>query len=465
MPFRLTKYKNRGKMLDMRIVILGAGRIGVSLIRELLQEEHEITVIDVDAERLNYVANKYDVKGLVGKGVSRENMLSVGVDKADFFIACTSQDEVNVICALLAKKLGAKKTIARVRDPEYYKEMKIMKDDFYIDLVFNPEYRTAKEISKILKFPSAEHVESFASGKASMMDICIADDNPIVDKSVMEVVKKYDTKVIMASVKRGNEVYIPLGDFVFNKGDVLSVIGKDTFVADFCKKIKIFKAPAKSVFIVGGGKIGFYLAQELESSGIDVKIIEKDQKRCETLTNELENATVLLGDAGDKNLLIEEGLSKTDACVTLTGMDEENAIISLYAKEMNVDKIITKAERPFIKKMLDTLGLDTVVIPQEVIANHMVRFVRASSASLGEEINTLYRLSDDVEALEFTVQDGFSTGVPIKDLKIKKGVLIGGIVRRGDYVLPTGNTTFEKGDRVIVVAPTRTISSLKEILQ
>lgn len=449
----------------MNIVILGAGRIGVSLTKELLNEDHDVTIIDVDASRLEYVANKYDVKGLVGKGVSRETLLDAGTNNADFFIACTSQDEINIICCVLAKKLGAKKTVARVRDPEYFKEMKIIKDDFLIDLAFNPEYRTAKEISKIIKFPSAEHVESFASGKASLTDIHLTEDNLIIDKSIMDVVKKYNSKVIMASVKRGEEVFIPNGEFVFENGDMLSLIGKDTDIADFCKKIKVFKAPAKSVFIVGGGKIGFYLAEELSSAGIDVKIIEKDDKRCEVLCNELEGVTVLHGDGADKSLLVEENLAKTDALVSLTGADEENAIVSLYAKEMNVNKIITKVERPSIKKMLDTLGLDTVVVPQEVIASHMVRFVRASSAAVGDEINTLYRLSDDVEALEFTVQDDFETGISIKDLKIKKGILIGGIVRRGEYVLPTGNTSFEIGDRVIVVAPTRTITSLKEILR
>jgi trk system potassium uptake protein TrkA len=308
-------------------------------------------------------------------------------------------------------------------------------------------------------------VESFASGKASMTDIHLSEDNPIINKSIIDVVKKYNSKVIMASVKRGDNVFIPGGDFTFNVDDILSIIGKDTDIADFCKKIKIFKAPAKSVSIIGGGKIGFYLAEELLSAGLDVKIIEKDDKRCEVLSNELEGVTVLHGDGGDKSLLIEENLSKTDALVSLTGADEENAIVSLYAKEMNVNKIITKVERPSIKKMLDTLGLDTVVVPQEVIANHMVRFVRASSAAVGDKINTLYKLSDDVEALEFTVHDDFETGVPIKDLKIKKGILIGGIVRRGEYVLPTGNTAFEIGDRVIVVASARTITSLKEILR
>lgn len=451
-------------MLNMKIVILGAGRIGVSLVKELLGEEHDITVMDVDSERLNYVSNKYDVKGFLGKGVSRENMLSCGVDKSDFFIACTSQDEVNVICCLLAKKLGAKKTIARVRDPEYYKEMKIMKDDFYVDLVFNPEYRTAHEIAKILRFPSAEHVQSFASGKASMMDIYLDDNNPIINCSIQDVVKKYELKVIIASVRRGESVFIPSGDFVFNSGDVISVLGKDVNIVDFCKKIKIFIASSKSVFIVGGGLIGYYLAEELNSAGLDVKIIEKDKKRCEDLTNEFENITVLLGDGADKNLLVEESLANADACVTLTGSDEENAIVSLYAKEMKVKKIITKLERPSIKKMLETLGLETALVPQEVIASHVLRFVRASVAAVGEEVNTLYRLSDDVEALEFTVQDDFKIGVKIKDIKIKKGIIIGGIVRKGEYVLPTGNTTFESGDRVIVVAPIRTINKLKEIL-
>lgn len=449
----------------MELVILGAGKVGEILIENLIKENHDVVVIDKNAKKIELLVNKYDVKGIVGNGVSRETLTEAGVPAADFFIACTAYDEVNVICCVLAKSLGVKYTVARVRDPEYNKELSFMKEELSLDALFNPEYRTAKEISKVLKFPSATNVESFADGKVSLAEFVINADNPIIGKSVMDIVKEYDSKVIFAMVKRDDNVFIPLGDFVINEGDRISVLSKESEIADFCKKVKMLKTPVKNVFMVGGGKIAYYLAQELSSCGMSVRIVENNEKRCVELANTLPNAEILYGDGSELSLLEELKLEKSDACITLTGIDEENAMVSLYAKQLNVRKVITKLDRKSVVNMSKTLGLDSIVTPNTVIANYIFRFVRSLQTNSGSGVRRLYKFGDNVEALEFIVDESFPCGVKLRDLKLYKDVVIGAIVRGTEHVLPRGDTAFEAGDRVIVIVSNRKITELNQILR
>lgn len=450
----------------MNLVIVGAGKVGSTLVQNFLNENHDITVLDNDAKTLTDVVNRYDVQGVLGSCLVRNNLIDAGVANADFFMACTQRDEINILSCVLAKKLGAKKTIARVRDPEFFKEMGDMKEELVLDYFFNPEYTTAVEIAQVLKFPSAKNVESFADGRANMVKFHISEGNPLVNKSLMQISKEYNSKILIGMVERGNEVIIPRGDFVIKKGDDVHIVAPASEIYAFTKKIKMFKPRAKSVFIVGGGKIAYYLAEDLTANGVDVKIVENNKERADELAKSLSKATVILGDATEHEILDEEALKKCDACVTLTGIDEENVIVSLYAESKGVSKVITKIDRPSVTDMVKRLGLDTVVSPRIAIANHIIRFVRANQADSGSGINTLYKFHDKVEALEFTVGENFAgKNTPLKDLPIKKGILIGGIVRGDEYVLPSGATELMEGDKVIVVTAVKSITELTQILK
>lgn len=450
----------------MKLVIVGAGRVGSTLVQNFLKEEHDIVVIDRDGAVLSEVVNHYDVQGVVGGGLERASLLEAGVENTDFFIACTPKDETNVLSCVLAKKLGANCTIARVREPELFSEMENIKGAVGLDFFFNPERRAAVEIADLLNFPSAKNVESFAGGRANMVEFHIGADNPLVGKSLMQINKEYKANVLIAMVSRGSEVIIPRGDFVIKRGDNVHILAPASEILSFSKKIKIFKPRAKSVLIAGGGNITYYLAQDLIESGVDVKVIENNKARAEQLASHLLKATVVVGDATEHEFLDEEGLRKSDACVTLTGIDEENVIISLYAKSKGVQSVITKIDRSSVSDMVKKLGIDTVVSPKEAIANHIIRFVRANQAGAGFGINTLYKFADKVEALEFTIGEQFAkTGVKLKDLHIKSNILVGGIVRGEQFVLPTGNSSLEKGDKVIVVTAVRSITEISQIFK
>ena len=450
----------------MNIVIVGAGKVGETLIGNLVHEKHDVAIVDNDYEIVNSVVNRYDVKGIIGGGIERSVLIDAGVDKADLVIACTSRDEMNILCCVLAKKIGAHRTIARVRDPDYFKEMESMRTDLGLDYAFNPELATALEIAQVLKFPSARSVESFAGGRTRMAEFEITIHNPLVGKNLYTISKEYCNKILIGVVRRGDKIIIPHGDYVVQTGDLINIIAEEQELVAFCKKLKIFKRKAKSVFIIGGGKIAYYLAQELLRTGVSVKIVEKDEARAEELSEQLPSATVLIGNGSYQEVLDEENLKDADACVTLTGMDEENVMISLYAKQSNVDKIVTKIDHPAILKMVNMFGLGTVVSPRTVIANHIVRFVRSYSAAKDEGADTLYKIGNKAEALEFTVLEGFKgVNIPLKTLELKKNVLIGGIVRDDEFILPSGETTLKVGDRVIVVSEEKQFTRLAQILR
>lgn len=453
----------------MRIIIIGAGKVGVTLTQCLEAEGHEIVVIDKNESRVTELINKYSVNGIVGAGLSRDVLNEVGVSSAHFVISCTSQDEVNILCSVLAKKLGAKRTIARVRDPQYFKEIENLREELGLDLIFNPDRRAAVDIVQVLNFPSARSVESFAGGKAVLAEFDIKKDNPVTGKTLKAVSSEFGRGVLFAMIKRGESLFIPRGDFTLKDGDAAYVIAPEAQISAFCKKTKTFKPRAKSVFIIGGGKVGFYLAQMLKERGATVKIIEKDRARCEFLSENLPYVTVINGDGTDLGVLNEENIKGADAVVTLTGMDEENVIISLYAKQRNVEKVVTKVNRASVAEMVKTLGLDSTVSPSNSIANHILRFVRANLAVGTEQeggINALYKLYGKAEASEFTVTEDFPfVGKSLSSYTITKDVLIGGIVRENTFIVPNGDTALLSGDRVIVVSATKKINQLKGILK
>ena len=462
---RLTRLKKRYKIYDMKIVILGVGKVGDSLVKNLTKENHDIVVVDQNAEIVNKVVNRYDVKGIIGSGIERDVLSNAEVSSANLFIACTSRDEINVLTCVLAKKLGAERTVARVRDPELFKEMGNMTDVFGLDLVFNPEYRTAMEIAQILKFPSAKNVESFANGKALMIEFPILSGNPIIGKSLVEIAE-YGYKILFAMIERGDDVIIPRGSTVVQENDNVYIIATESEMTAFCKKLKIFKPRSKSVFVVGGGRVCYYLSKELLKSGTSVKIMESDENRCKFLSEALPKSDVVFSDATDQQALEEENIKGADACVVLTGSDETNVIVSLYAVQNKVQKVITKIANEKVIDMVENLGLDSVVSPKTVIANHILRYVRATNVFASDVINNLYKLNDKTEALEFTVNENFVySGKKLKELKLKSNTLIGGVVRGSEFILPSGETEFNVGDTVIVVTAKNQISDFLEIFR
>ena len=450
----------------MKVVIVGVGKIGESLATRLLKEKHDVTVVDEDYQTVEDIVNKSDLKGVVGNCLERRILADAEVNKADCFFACTLRDELNILSAVLAKKMGAKHVVARVRDPKYLSSLESLKDELGVDMLFNPEYRTALEIQQILKFPSAISADSFASGKVTLTEFRITENSPIRNLSVMDAARAAGGKMLFAVVSRGNKVFIPSGDFVLEANDLVHIAAEEKDLLDLSKKINVFKQKAKSVLIVGGGRIAYYLAKELLADGVKVKIIEIDEERCQALDEALPKATVICADGTETDVLEEEGIKSTDAFIALTGVDEENAVISLYASSLGDVKVIPKISSPTLAKMVLKLGLDTVIAPREVIADQLVRFVRAHQVDEGEGINALYRIHDKAEAIEFTVQPDFpKLGIPLKSLKLKNNVLLCGLVRDGEFILPSGDTSLAVHDKVLVVTGVKQVTELDQILK
>lgn len=449
----------------MNIVVVGAGKVGTSIVENFINEKHDVIVIDNDSSVVEGLVNKYDVQGIVGSGIERNTLINAAVDKADFFIACTSRDEMNVLCSVLAKKLGAKRTVARVRTPEYFSELNSLYNDLGLDMIFNPEYRTSVEIANMLKFPSSKSVESFSSGKALMVEFDVDKDSLMADKTIVGIAKEGHGKVLFAMVNRGGKVYIPKGDFVIKEEDKVYVISTEAEITSFCKSLRIFKRQSKNVILIGGGMIAFYLAKGLIDNKVKIKIIENEIQRCGELADVLDGVSVVYGNGTDEEVLLEEGLGRSDACIAVTGNDEENVIVSLYAKQIGVPKVITKVDSHTINSMLSTLNLDSVISPKNVVANHIIRFVRSHQVLEGSGMNEFYKLDGGAEAIEFSVSDKFcGLDTPIKKLKIKRNIILGGIIRNDEYILPTGEQEIKTGDKVLIVTTHAGITDLSEIL-
>ena len=450
----------------MNIIIIGVGKVGETLLQNFIRESHDVTIVDKDYKLVERLVNLYDVRGIVGSGLERDILEDASILEADVMLACTNRDELNILACVLAKKLGANYVIARVRDPECFNEIENLKDSLGLDLVFNPERRTAMEIADVLKFPSARNVESFASGKGIMAEFYVDKKSILNDMSIIDISKSMPSKVLFGLVVRDGKTFIPHGDYIFRAGDYVHLIGDEKGVSLFFKWIKIYKSRAKSVMLLGGGKVGFYLAQELIGNGVDVKIIESDQNRCQDLAQQLPKATVICGDGTDQDLLKEEGISNCDAFVALTGLDESNAMISLYANSLGVHKVITKVNGLSILNMAKGLGLETIVSPRIAIANHILKFIRTHKTDKVGVINTYYKLNDKAEALEFLIDDKFKyLNIPLKTLSMRKESLIGGIVRGEDFILPSGDTTIQEGDKVIIVTGVKQITQLEQIFK
>jgi len=453
----------------MNIVIVGDGKVGYTLTRLLSEEEHDITVIDNHAAALTSTMNAQDVNCIEGNGVSYTVQREAGVPNADLLIAATSADEINMLSCMVAKKLGAKHTIARVRDPEYQQQMVFLKDELGLSVSVNPEQAAASEISRLLRFISALKVEPFAKGRIELVEFKVRDGSPLHGLPLFEMYGKYKLKVLVCAAQRKGEIIIPRGDFVINEGDKLTILATPKDISAFFRAVGTFQRKVKDVIIVGGGRIAYYLTKLLVDSGIRVKIIEKNLDRCNMLSEMLPKASIIHGDGTDHELLHEEGLDNVDALIALTGIDEENIILGMYAKTCEVDKVVAKVNNTRLVAMLESTdtGIESFISPKDIAANRIISYVRAMSNATGSNVETLYKLVEDkVEALEFRVRPGsHCVGIPLKEMPIKKSVLIGAIIRNGICIIPGGDDAIFVGDSVIVVTTDIGLNELDNILK
>ncbi|MBQ9730672.1 MAG: Trk system potassium transporter TrkA [Bacilli bacterium] len=449
----------------MDIVIVGIGKFGKELTQHLAKENHNITIIDNQANVIESIVNQYDVMGYCGNAASYTTQKEAYVNKADLFIATTSSDETNILCCLVAKKLGVKRTIARIRNPEYATQVQLMTNELGISLTLNPDLDTAQEIYRTLRFPSAVRIDSFANGKVDLVETKVTRDSLICNKSLAEIKEKYKVSILVCAVRRNNEVIIPTGTFVIKENDYVYICSSDRSKINSFKKLNLFKTNSKSAMIIGGGRVTHYLAGLLINSGISVKIIDKNKEICKGLSEAFPEALVIHGDATNHQLLEEEGIANTDAFVTLTGLDETNIILSSYAKTRNCDKVITKVNNPSFEIILNSVGLDSIVSPKEIFTNHIIRYTRGMEKSLDSVFKTLHRLiGDEVEALEFVIaKETKYTSIPLKDLRIKQGFLLASIIRENKVIIPSGSDTLEPLDSVVIVTTHKSVKDISEI--
>ena len=453
----------------MNIIIVGCGKIGEKLAEKLsLEKEHDITVIDTRYRVVQDIANKYDLMGVVGSGASTATLHEAGVENADLLIAVTGSDELNLLVCLIARKTGGNcKTIARVRKPEYSKDLNLFKEDLGLAMIINPEQTAAAEIARVLRFPTAIAIDTFAKGRVEILKFRIRQGSPLADMRISDMSKKLSCDVLVCGAERGDDAIIPSGDFTVKEGDLLSVVASPKNAAYFFKKIGVKTNKVKDTIIVGGGSTSYYLASQLLQSGIDVKIIEQNPERCERLCQLLPKATIINGDGTDTGLLLEEGLERCESFVSLTNIDEENVLLSLYAKSITNAKVITKVNRIAYDNVIDSLNLDSVIYPKNITAEYIVRFVRAKNNSMGSSnIETMHMIfGGKAEALEFRIHESSEiTDKPLQELNIKSNILITCINRNGKIIIPRGQDTIQTGDTVIVITTVTGLNNISDIL-
>ncbi len=451
----------------MNIILVGSGKVGTALAKQLSDEGHNITVVDTSEDKISYISEKLDVLGVVGNGASINTLNEAGMVDADVMIAVTGSDELNLLCCMFAKKAGNCRCIARVRNPMYSHELDFIKEQLGISTIINPELTAAREISRLLRFPAADKIDAFAEGRVRLIRFELKAGQPLDGLALREIPHKLNSDILICAVERGDEVMIPDGNFVLKAGDVVSFIaakGKDT---EFLARLGLSVHPVRNAMIVGGGPIGYYLAKELLAHDIDVRIIEHDLARCEWLVTELPGAVVVNGDEADREFLLAEGLAQAESLVALTDMDEENVMLTMYAKRHSTGKLVTKVNWLDFDGLLDELDLGSVVYPKYLVCDFVIQYVRALQNSAGSNVKTLYRMLDDrVEALEFAVQEETAvTGVALKDLKLKLGLLVCCITRGDHIIIPRGNDKIKVGDTVIVVTLEKGLHDVRDILR
>ena len=450
----------------MNIMIVGCGKVGQTLAQHLNEDGNNVTVIDTDDKLVSDVAARLDVMGYVGNGATHTLQQEAGIEKTDLLIAVTGSDELNLLCCLIAKKESNCQTVARVKNPAYSTETAYLKDELGLAMVINPEHAAATEIARVLRFPSAIKIETFAHGRVELFKYKIPEGSRLSGMAVKDVVAKLSCDVLVCTVEREDETYIANGNFVFAEKDIISVIASPKNASDFFKAIGYKNRAVRTVMAVGGGETSQYLCSILHRSGISVKLIEKDQKKCESLCVKYPEVDVIHGDASDQALLLEEGIDTVGAFVALTGIDEENILLSLFAKSAGAGKVVTKINRIAFDDVIKHLDLDTTIYPKNITADSILRYVRAMKNSLGSNMETLYSIvPGQVEAAEYTVGEGSPvTDIPLMKMQKKPDILIAAIIRGGKVLIPRGSDVISAGDRVVVVSRTKTMDDIADML-
>ncbi len=451
----------------MQIVISGCGKVGSSLAEVLGASEHNVTVIDQRENIINDITNDFDVMGITGNCLSTSVLKEANIDKANIFIAAADSDEVNILSCLIAKKMGARHCIARVRNPEFSRQLVFMREELGISMMINPDYTAANEIAKMLRYPTAINIESFAKGRVDLAEIRINEGSVLNNTALFEMSRKLKLDILICAVQRGEELIIPKGDFVLRVGDKIHMTASHSEMVKFLKTISetYRERRVKSAVLIGGGRIAYHLANQLIETGVKVKIIEINEKRCQELSERLNKVDISCADGTDHDILEEERVFDADAVVTLTGIDEENILLSLIAQKNGVKKAVTKVSRMSLLQLSDSVGLDSTISPKAITVNQILQYVRAKQNASGSGVVTLYRLVNDrLEAMEFVIRipDDY-IGVPLKELKLRSDVLIASIVRGNELIIPRGEDCLKINDSVIVVTTNKGLHDLKDI--
>lgn len=451
----------------MKIIIIGCGKVGRTLAQQLSEEQHDIVLVDTNAEKLQEVTEEIDAMTLVGNGASIGVQKEAGVEDADMLIAITNSDELNLLCCLIAKKVSKCETVARVRNPIYSEEINFIKERLGVSMSLNPELATATEMARLLRFPSAIQIDTFAKGRVELLKFKVKPEFDMDGLAVSGLADKFKCDILICGVERDGEVTIPGGDFILKDNDLVSIVASPTNSAAFSKKIGLGTNQVKNALIVGGGTLGYYLAKQLLSMKIRVRIVEKDAKRCEELSELLPEAVIINGDGTDKKLLLQSGLEAAEAFITLTNIDEENIFLALYAKDQSHAKLITKVNRFAFDNIIEKLDLGSVIYPKYITADYILQYVRAMQNSIGSNVETLYQILDNqAEALEFSIrEDGPVVGVPLMDLALKKNLLVACINHNGRIIIPRGHDQIQVGDTVIIVTTEKGLQDINDILR
>lgn len=450
----------------MKIILVGGGKVGTALARQLSEEGHNVTVVDTNKHRVEHISEAYDVMGIVGNGASIATLYEAGIEEADVFIAITGSDELNLLCCMFAKKAGHCHTIARVRNPSYSHELEFIKKQIGISAIVNPEMAAAVEISHLLRFPGASKIDTFADGRVRLIKCALTEAQGMDGMAIREISTRLGSDVLICAVERGSEVLIPNGNFVLRNGDQVTFLATQEKAREFFQKIHLPVRPVKNALIVGGGAIAFYLSQELLENKVRVRIVERDPARCLQLAEELPEAQILNEDGSNRDFLLSEGLGSTEAFVALTNIDEENVLLTLFAKKHSQGKLVTKINRLEFDDIISGLELGSIVYPKYMTCDFIVQYVRALQNEAGNNVKTLYRILDDrVEALEFTVhEESEATGVPLSRLRLKKNLLLCCIMRGSQILIPRGGDEIRVGDNVIVVTLEHGLHDLRDIV-
>ncbi len=452
----------------MKILVIGCGKIGTTLIESLVLEGHDIVAIDTSTDIIASVTNIYDVMGVCGSGCDCDTLIEADAENADLVIAVTDSDELNLLSCFLARRMGTRHTVARVRNTEYDdKDISFMRQHLEISMIINPEKLAAGELYNLLKLPSAVKVETFSTGRLEMVELVLKPESLLCSMKLMDIRKKFPFKFLVCAVERNGEVYIPSGDFTLQSGDKIGIVASQSEIFRLFKSVESIQRQAHDVMILGASRTTYYLAKKLISTGSEVKVIERERDRCEIFSEHLPEAIIIHGDGAQQELLMEEGISSMSGFVSLTGMDEENILISYFATSQNVPKVVTKINREEFFPLAKKMGLDSIVSPKKTVADVLVSYARSLQNAMGSKIETLYNVMDSkAEAIEFIVPpDCRVAGVPLKELKLKPNTLVAGIIRGRRPIIPSGDDMIEVGDRVIIFSTGRKLSDLTEIIK